>query len=170
MNDLPALHEVMDHPLVRQSLRLPDSYDEYRTYEGLAAFAGQWALRGTGQWAVVERSTGRFIGRAGTHYPHRFDWPCVEVGWTFHPDVWGWGYATEAGLASVDWAFKTHVWIDELCSMIHVENPRSAAVAQRLGFELAETRVFAWFTELAHGRWMMSRSQWQPTAGSFVVL
>jgi RimJ/RimL family protein N-acetyltransferase len=170
MDDLAALHEIMDQPAVRESLRLPEDYDEYATYERMVSFAGQWALRGTGQWAVVERQTGRFVGRAGTHFPHRFDWPGVEVGWTFHPDVWGRGYATQAGRAAVDWAFMTHDWIGELCSMIHVENPRSVAVAQRLGFELAETRTFAWTPNLAHGRWMLTRSRWTLTPDSYRIV
>ncbi|MDH4147018.1 MAG: GNAT family N-acetyltransferase [Acidimicrobiia bacterium] len=158
--DLAAYTEVMSRPEVRGALRLPDDFDEYQAWQQLVAFRGQWALRGTGQWAVEEAATGRLVGRAGTHHPHRDDWPGVEVGWSLHPDVWGRGYATEAGRASVDWAFRT-LDIDVLHSMIHVENPRSAAVARRLGFTLVETRVFAWYPALAHGRWQLTRAEWE---------
>ena len=95
--DLAAYTRVLRHPAVRESLRLPNTIDEFQAWEQMAAFAGQWVLRGTGQWALEEKSTGAFVGRAGTHAPHREDWPGVEVGWTLHPDHWGKGYATEAG-------------------------------------------------------------------------
>lgn len=45
--------------------------------------------------------------------------------------------------------------------MIHVENPASMAVARRLGFELVETRTYAWFPPLPHGRWLLTRQRWQ---------
>jgi len=158
--DLVEYTAVMTAPEVRKALWSPDDLNEYGCWEQLAAFSGQWELRGTGQWAVEERSSGRLVGRAGTHRPHRYDWPGVEVGWTFHPSVWGRGYATEAGRAAVDWAFST-LPIDELNSMIHVENPPSMAVAERLGFQLVETRTYAWFAPLPHGRWLLTRAQWE---------
>ena len=158
-SDLAAYTAIMTSPPVRRSLFSPDDLDEYRCWEQMVAFAGQWELRGTGCWAVEELATGRLVGRAGTHFPHRFDWPGVEVGWTLDPAVWGRGYATEAGRAAVDWAF-TALPVTELHSMIHVENPASEAVARRLGFQLLETRVFAWFPAIAHGRWMLTREQW----------
>lgn len=159
--DLADYTAVMTHPAVRASLHLPDTFGEHQAWDQMVAFAGQWALRGTGQWALEEKTTGRFIGRAGTHAPHRDDWPGVEVGWTVHPDHWGKGYASEAGQASVDWAFGTRdPHIEQLHSMILTANVRSQAVARRLGFELAETRTYRWFPALPHGRWHLPRERW----------
>ena len=157
--DLAPYNAILQTPEVRASLMLPESFDEFSAWEQLAAFMGQWTLRGTGQWAVEERSSGRLIGRVGPHHPHRRDWPGVEVGWTFAPDVWGAGYATEAGRATVDWAFST-LDVSQLCSMIRPANERSQAVARRLGFVLVETRPFAWFPSELHGRWELTRKRW----------
>lgn len=164
-SDLDAYTAVMTTPEVQHALFSPDDLDEFACWGQMASFAGQWALRGTGQWAVEERATGRLVGRAGTYHPHRFDWPGVEVGWALHPDVWGRGYATEAGRAAVNWAYAT-LPINELHSMIHIQNPSSAAVAERLGFALMETRVFAWFTTLPHQRWTLTRDQWSAARGA----
>ena len=158
-SDLAAYAQIMMSSPVRASLRMADDFSEYDAWQQLASFRGQWELRGTGQWALEERATGRFVGRVGTHWPHRFDWPGVEVGWALDPAVWGRGYATEAGRASVDWAFTT-LDVDALCSMIHIENPRSAAVAVRLGFEAVETRIFAWHTGIEHTHWRLTRAVW----------
>jgi [ribosomal protein S5]-alanine N-acetyltransferase len=158
-NDLAAYFAILDTLAVRASLLLPDGFNEYSAWEQMAAFSGQWTLRGTGQWAVVLKTTNELIGRCGTHHPHRHDWPGVEVGWTFHPRHWGNGYATEAGRASVDWAFEqtNHT---TLMSMIRPTNVASAAVASRLGFMPKETRRWAWFPGEDHTRWELIRATW----------
>ena len=128
----------------------------------MGAFTGQWVLRGTGEFALDGKGG---HGRAGTHGPHRDDWPGVEVDWTLHPDHWGKGHATEAGRAGVDWAFTesartAHGPRTELHSMILTANVRSQAVAARLGFELAKTRTYKWFPAAPHGRRHLSRERW----------
>ncbi len=80
------------------------------------------------------------------HWPERADWPGIEIGWAFNPRAWGKGYATEAGAASVDYAFAHHD-VDALYSVILPENERSQAVARRLGFELFELRITSHFPE-----------------------
>ncbi len=109
---------------------------------GMAQWRGQWELRGTGQFALEERATGRFVGRAGLHHPGQDDWPGIEVGWTLHPAVWGRGYATEAGAASLAYAFDV-MGVDEVFSVILPDNLRSQAVAGRLGLALVEERVLS---------------------------
>jgi RimJ/RimL family protein N-acetyltransferase len=81
----------------------------------------------------------------------------IEIGWAFHPRHWGLGYATEAGTASVEYAFAHHD-VDALYSVILPENKRSQAVAQRLGFTLFETRITSHFPESPHGIWRLARS------------
>ena len=98
----------------------------------MAQWRGQWELRGSGQWAVTERSTGAFVGRAGLHRPEVADWPGLEVGWALRPSYWGKGYATEAGRRSIAYAFEA-MGADEVFSVILPSNERSQAVARRLG-------------------------------------
>jgi RimJ/RimL family protein N-acetyltransferase len=129
----------------------------------MAAWLGQWELRGTGQWAVEEKVSGVFVGRAGLHYPAREDWPGVEIGWTLHPDYWGRGYATEAGRRAVQYAFA-ELDLLRVCSVILPENVRSIAVARRLGFSFGEERVFSQFPLMRHGIWWLSRTEWMQTA------
>lgn len=103
----------------------------------LATIVGHWALRGYGLWALEERATGRFVGRAGLWNPE--GWPGLEVGWTLRREDWGKGYATEAGRAALDWAFGT-LGAEHVISLIHPANARSVRVATRLG-ERRERRV-----------------------------
>jgi RimJ/RimL family protein N-acetyltransferase len=109
-------------------------------WRSIAMYLGHWQLRGYGQWAVEVRGSGRFIGRAGLWNPE--GWPELEVGWTLSRDAWGEGYATEAGEASIDWAFST-LGLERVAAVISADNARSRAVAVRLGMSLDyETELF----------------------------
>lgn len=157
-NDLDRHYEIHASPEVRASLHIPDSFDREQAWNGMTRHLGQWALRNSGQWAVERKDTGELIGRAGTHRPERPEWPGLEIGWTFDPAHWGHGYATEAGGASVNWAFANHD-DPQLFSVILPENAASQAVATRLGFTLLEERTLPFFPQKPHGIWVLPRSQ-----------
>ena len=80
-DDVDAYTEMLQSAEVRAALHLPDDVGREQAWNGMAAWLGQWELRGTGQWAVVDRTTGSFLGRTGMHYPERDDWPGIEIGW-----------------------------------------------------------------------------------------
>jgi len=157
-SDLDRYFAIHSTPEVRASLHTPDSFSRDDAWAQMAAHRGQWALRGTGQWAIELKTTGEMIGRAGTHRPERADWPGIECGWTFDPAHWGKGYATEAGRATVEWAFAAHD-VDRLFSVILPANQPSQAVAERLGFTPLEERTLAFFPTAPHGIWVLPRPQ-----------
>ncbi len=158
-SDLDPYLAVLQTPEVRNSLRLPDSVSRFYAWSGMAQWRGQWELRGSGQWAAEERATGQLVGRAGLHRPEQPDWPGLEVGWTLHPTFWGRGYATEAGVASLDYAFEVY-GADQVFSVILPENLRSQAVARRLEMQLVEERVLSSYPDGPHGIWMVERETW----------
>ena len=55
------------------------------------------------------------------------------MGWHFHPDHWGHGYATESAQLLLDQAWA--VGLDEVWAVVHHGNDRSVAVTERLGME-----------------------------------
>lgn len=55
----------------------------------------------------------------------------MEIGWHFHPDAWGRGYATEAAQVLVDRAFASD--IPALYAVTDPDNEPSQAVCRRLG-------------------------------------
>ena len=81
-------------------------------------------------FSLIEKSTGRWVGRAGPWQPE--GWPEREVGWMLHRSAWGQGYASEAARACVDFAFGTLGW-KTVGHMIHPDNLASQAVAARIG-------------------------------------
>jgi RimJ/RimL family protein N-acetyltransferase len=101
-----------------------------QAWRGFMAVAGSWTLLGYGMFSVLERTTGKWIGRVGPWNPE--GWPGPEVGWALRKEAWGHGYATEAAATAMNWAFGELGW-PEIVHLIEPSNPKSAAVAQRLG-------------------------------------
>lgn len=104
--------------------------DRVAAWRQLALFVGHRELRGWTQPAVVERSSGRLIGRGGLWRPE--GWPGLEVGWLLESASWGRGYASELGRAVRDHAF-TVLGAGHLLSVIHRDNAASIRVAQAIG-------------------------------------
>jgi RimJ/RimL family protein N-acetyltransferase len=157
-SDLDAYTAMLQAPAVRASLHLPDDIGREQAFSQMAGWLGMWQLRGTGQWALQEKETGAFVGRAGSHWPERADWPGIEIGWTLLPEHWGKGYATEAGAAARDHVFAYHD-VDAIYSVILPANTASQAVARRLGFTPWEERTFKFFPSKPHMIWRLQRAE-----------
>jgi RimJ/RimL family protein N-acetyltransferase len=99
-------------------------------WRSLAATLGSWHLQGFGMFSVIEKASGRWVGRVGPWQPE--GWPGTEVGWSIARDVWGRGYAPEAAAASIDWAFDALDW-EQVIHTIDPANSNSKRVAARLG-------------------------------------
>ena len=129
-DDLDSYARICADPDVMRFLGDGSTMSREDTWRQMATFAGHWTLRGFGTWAVEVRESGDMVGRIGLHYPE--GWPGLEVGWTLDRSVWGRGYATEGGAASLAYAWR-ELGADRVISLIDPDNARSIAVAERLG-------------------------------------
>jgi RimJ/RimL family protein N-acetyltransferase len=128
---------------------------------------GAWALTGVSMFSVLEKSTGRWIGRVGPWQP--YGWPGTEVGWGLHPGAWGKGYAVEAATATMDYAFDVLGWTN-IVHCINPENARSAAVARRLGSTIqGRAKMPAPYENDLVDLWGQSREEWAQNRGRCVV-
>src|SRR4051795_3363519 len=57
----------------------------------------------------------------------------IEIGWHFHPDAWGHGYATEAARAVLARAVDNG--IDRVVAVTYPDNAASQRVCRRIGLE-----------------------------------
>ncbi len=125
----------------------------------LTGVAGSWALHGFGMFSVIEKATGRWIGRVGPWRPE--GWPGSEVGWGLISDAQGKGYAVEAAAASMDWAVDHLGWTDVIHT-IHPDNAGSIALARRLGSSnRGPGRLPAPFDDRTIDIWGQSASAWR---------
>jgi hypothetical protein len=81
-------------------------------------------------FSVVERESGRWVGRVGPWQPE--GWPRREIAWGVARDFAGRGYAHEAATAAIDYATDLLGWTD-IAHHIDPANTRSIRLAERLG-------------------------------------
>ena len=93
---------------------------------------GDYEKHGFGRFAVVEKSSGEFIGFAGLKYLEDLDE--VDLGYRFIFSKWGKGYATEASKACVDFGFN-ELNLKKIIAFVLPDNIGSVRVLEKLGFE-----------------------------------
>ena len=119
---------------------------------------GAWLVQGFAMFSVIEKVSGRWVGMTGPWFPD--GWPGTEVGWTFHPDAWGKGYATEAATAAIDWTFANLDWTEVIHS-IDPDNDASIKLAERLGSSYrGPGRLPEPYADAKIGLWGQTRTQW----------
>jgi ribosomal-protein-alanine N-acetyltransferase len=95
-----------------------------------------WRQHGFGFFMARRREDGIFVGRCGLQ--HLGDTGTVELGYTLAKEHWGFGYATEAARACVDYAFGT-LRLDRITAIARPENAASRHVMEKLGMRFVKT-------------------------------
>ncbi|WP_104091579.1 GNAT family N-acetyltransferase [Arthrobacter sp. GMC3] len=92
-----------------------------------------------GIWAVTRKTDGLAVGTLLLKpIPASGEEPLtasddVEIGWHFHPDHWGNGYASEAATAVLEHAFEGG--LDHVVAVTNPANEASQSVCRRIGME-----------------------------------
>ena len=132
------IHQDPDAVAQKQVVLLSPLGGMDTAFRNLERMLNHWALRGYGQWAVVEKATGRAIGCVGLHYAE--GWPGIDLSWIVHRSRRRNGFATEASRAAVAWAWTT-TKVDHIVSLISPENVPSLHIARRLGLQFERADV-----------------------------
>ena len=160
MEDFPRWAEMMADPATARfigGVQQPPA-----TWRAMMSMAGAWSLTGVAMFSVIERETGLWLGRIGPWQP--LGWPGTEVGWSLHPDAHGKGYAMEAAVASIDYAFDVLGWT-EVIHCIDPDNAPSQKLADRLGStNRGPGTLPAPFETARVDIWGQSRDQWRARA------
>ncbi|MBS0567260.1 MAG: GNAT family N-acetyltransferase [Proteobacteria bacterium] len=127
-------------------------------WRGFLTMAGAWTIQGFSMFSVIEKASGRWVGRIGPWMPE--GWPGTEVGWGLAREATGKGFATEAATAAIDWAFANLGW-SEVIHCIEPANTKSAAVAARLGSRrLRQAALPPPFSDKVCDIWGQSHAEW----------
>lgn len=92
-----------------------------------------------GIWAVTRKEDGLPVGTLLLKpIPASGEEPLqpsndIEIGWHFHPDHWGNGFASEAATAVLDHAFASG--LEQVVAVTNPANEASQSVCRRLGME-----------------------------------
>jgi RimJ/RimL family protein N-acetyltransferase len=144
--DLDDVAEILADPDVFWWVKEPFTRERARLW--LAEEMGYMGRDGTGRRAVVLRQSRKVIGGAGLVWRELDSGREIELGYHLHHAYWGQGYATEAGRACLDYACRRGR--RRVVSLIYIDNPRSEAVARRLGMSPESELVWA---GLPHRLW-----------------
>jgi RimJ/RimL family protein N-acetyltransferase len=162
LDDLDALSEMMaDEPTARF---IGGVAPRSMCWRQLMTMIGSWHASGFAMFAVIEKETGRWVGRLGPWQPD--GWPGPEIGWAIVRDRWGRGYAVEGAAAAADWAFDTLGWTRMIHSIAPANLP-SQRVAHKLGSRnLGPGRLPAPFAEDRVDLWGQTRDEWRHRHGA----
>jgi [ribosomal protein S5]-alanine N-acetyltransferase len=135
--DRPAFIALTEDPEVMRYVHGGQPYAEDEVDEWFTRQARQLAEHDVCMGALIEKATGRLVGIAGTQ-------PLgttgnLEIGWWLAREVWGRGYATEAGGAAMRHVLET-LGHKRVVAIIDPDNEPSKRVVERLGMHY-ESRV-----------------------------
>ena len=157
LDDLDALTRMMeDEPTARF---IGGVLSRPLCWRQLMTMIGAWHAMGFAMFSVIEKESGRWVGRVGPWQPD--GWPGPEIGWTIVRECWGRGYAGEAASVATDWAFDVLGWPNVIHSIAPANLP-SQRVAQKLGSRnLGPGQLPPPFANDPVDLWGQSREEWR---------
>ncbi len=84
--------------------------------------------------AIVDATSGTLLGSCDIRRPDATDPSLGEVGYLLSQDARGRGAATRAVGLLVEWSFR-ELGMERVQALVHPDNPGSAGVLERLGFQ-----------------------------------
>ncbi len=122
----------------------------------------QYIENGIGRWAMIEKSTGDFVGWSGIKYikePINHHVNFFEVGYRLRQEYWGKGYATESTKASLKYAFEV-LNAQEVYGITNIENLNSRKVLEKSGLKWLGTFVWQEWNELPCNWLKITKEEW----------
>jgi RimJ/RimL family protein N-acetyltransferase len=129
--DRPAFAVMANDPEVMRYVHGGVPLSEEESDEFMARQARQLTTHSVCMGAMVEKSSRRIVGVAGVQ-PLGAE---LEIGWWLARDVWGRGFATEAGRAAMNHVLDT-LARPRVLAIIDPGNVPSQRVVERLGMRL----------------------------------
>jgi ribosomal-protein-alanine N-acetyltransferase len=139
--DEEALFRLDSNPEVHRFLGNNPVKDISQIRAVIQMIRGQYADFGIGRWAVIEKTSGNFIGWCGMKYIIEETNGHIhfhDIGYRLIHEYWGKGYATESGKAALSFAFR-EMELTDIYGMTHVENQGSINVLTKLGLQIKGT-------------------------------
>ncbi len=107
-------------------------------------------------WPFFVLKTNTFIGCCGLK-PYNIENNIYELGFHLKKSQWGYGYAKEAALAIINWAFS-NLNANKLFAGHHPENKSSSILLKKLGFEYTHCEYYP-PTGLQHPAYTLKRQE-----------
>ncbi len=150
--DVSAMHAYFGDAETMKYYPAPYTRDFIR--QGIEKNIERYAKYGYGLFGVELKESGELIGDCGLVWQDLPSGPELEVGYHFNRAHQGYGYATEAAKACIDYAFAK-AGVDHVISLIRPENGPSRRVAERNGLKIIRQVVWR---EILHDVWELRQA------------
>lgn len=135
--DFERMFLMDSDPEVMKYIGVPPLTDINESKEVIQMIRKQYEENGVGRLAVVEKESGLVVGWSGlkllTKAVNGYQ-NVLELGYRFVPESWGKGYATESGIASLDYGFH-ELNAEVIYAYAHSEHEASNHILRKLGFQ-----------------------------------
>ena len=118
----------------------------------------QYRDNGIGRLAIVEKSSGAFVGWTGLKLEKgvRADREYYDLGYRLLQKYWGKGIATETAIASLKYGFET-LQLEEIHAAADVDHIASNTVLKKVGMQFVETFLFE---DVPHNWYSIKKKDW----------
>ncbi len=159
--DAIEMAAILGNPEVMQHIGRGRAKTFDETIDYLAYQLRHEAAYGYSLWAVVRKEDDRLIGQCGLW--HLEGTGEVDLAYTLDQDYWGQGYATEASIGWLDYAFgPTGLDLRRIVAITKPENRASVRVLEKLGMRYERDGLFygchCWYYGLSRDQWKAVRS------------
>jgi RimJ/RimL family protein N-acetyltransferase len=129
-HDLPALKEIVcdEHTMYA----FDGAWSDEKNRDAFQNQINSYRKNGFGRWAVVLKETSQVIGICGLIWLDADIGRVPEIGYMFNRAFWHKGYATEAAISCIKYAFDK-LGFDEVFSIIRDSNFAAMNVAIKSG-------------------------------------
>lgn len=132
LDDIDSFYEIYKEPsITRYMENLFSNREEEVTYIR-TYIETVYAFYGYGVWTVLDKKTGRIIGRAGISHREGYDIP--ELGFVIARDMQRQGYAFEVCQAILQYA-KEELEFEQIQAFVEPANTASIRLCEKLGFK-----------------------------------
>ena len=161
-DDLDNLASLLSDPDVVKYVGDGKPTGREEATRALESIIKHWETHGFGRWAVVDKSTGEFIGFGGLR--SLFGTP--EVVYHLAKVHWGKGYATELARAVLRFGFEERGF-DRIVAITKPQNAASIHVMDKLGLRFERN---ARYYEIDVVQYEITREEFLAGEGAFKVL
>lgn len=159
MEDVDEFFELDSDPEVHKYLGTEPVKSKEQIIDVIKYVRQQYMDNGIGRWAIVDKSTKKFIGWTGlklvkdviNNHSNYYD-----LGYKLIKKYWRQGIATETALPSLTYGFEK-LNLDEIIATVNCENAASNKVVTKMGFTLCET---FYLHGLKHNWYRINKNEW----------
>lgn len=131
--DVDAFYEIYEEPSITAYMEGLYAEKEQEVNYIKSYIKNVYEFFEYGLWTVVEKQSGKIIGRAGISW--REETETVELGYVIAKPFQGKGYAYEVCSAILEYTFE-QLEIEQVAAYVKKENEASRALCRKLKFEL----------------------------------